>query len=72
MGEPKTLHFYDFEISGRVPEPQNQYDLSLDTPGYRNKSRFLKLLKKYYYTIGNQSQALINHFKPVMNKKTNQ
>ena len=27
MGETETYHFYDFEISGRVPEPQNQYYL---------------------------------------------
>ena len=34
MGETQTPHFYDFWIFGRVPEPQNQYYLSLETPGY--------------------------------------
>ena len=32
MGEPKNPNFYDFGIFGRVPEPQNQYDLSLEIP----------------------------------------
>ncbi len=41
MGEPKNPHFYDAGISGRVPEPQNQLLLSLETPGYLNK------IKKY-------------------------
>ena len=34
MGEPKNSHSYDFGISGRDPEPQNQLCLSLETPGY--------------------------------------
>ena len=34
MGEPKNHRFYDFGIFGRVPEPQNQLCLSLETPGY--------------------------------------
>ena len=34
MGESQTPHFYDFGISGRVPQPQNQYYLSFETPGY--------------------------------------
>ena len=38
MGEPQTS-FYDFGISGRVPEPQNQYYLSLETSEYFNKSK---------------------------------
>ena len=38
MGEPQTPHFYDFGIPGRVPEPQNQYYLSLETLGYLKKS----------------------------------
>ena len=33
MGEAKNLQFYDFGILGRVPGSQNQYDLSLETPG---------------------------------------
>ena len=40
MGEPETPHFYDFWISGRVPEPKKQYDLSLEAPGH------LKEIKK--------------------------
>ena len=31
---PKTPHSNDFGIWGRVPEPRNQYYLSLETPGY--------------------------------------
>ena len=31
MGEPENPHSYDFEISGHVPEPKNQYYLSLET-----------------------------------------
>ena len=38
MGEPQTPHFYDFGISGRVPEPQNQLFLSLETPGHPTKT----------------------------------
>ena len=34
MGEPQTPNFYDFGTFGRVPEPRNQYYLSLETPGY--------------------------------------
>ena len=37
MGETENPHFYDFETFGRVPEPQNQYYSSLETPGYFNK-----------------------------------
>ena len=36
--KPKTTHFHDFGSSGRVPEPQNQYDASLETAGYFEKS----------------------------------
>ena len=36
MGESQTLHFYDFGIFERVPEPQSQLFLSLETPGYLN------------------------------------
>ena len=42
MGDPQTPHFHDFGISGRVPEPQNQYYSSLETPGYLNKSRKIR------------------------------
>ncbi len=34
MGEPRTPHFHDLGIFGRVPEPQNQYYLSFETPGH--------------------------------------
>ena len=37
MGETKTPPFYDFWIWGRVPEPQNQLFLSLETPGHLQK-----------------------------------
>ena len=39
MGEPETSHFYDFGISGRVPEPQNQYYSFCETPGYLKESK---------------------------------
>ena len=39
MGETENPHFYDFEIFGRVSEPQNQLFLSLETPGYLNWSK---------------------------------
>ena len=39
MGEPQTSHFYDFRVFGRVPEPQNQLFLSLETPAYLKQSR---------------------------------
>ena len=32
-------HFHDFGIFGGVPEPQNQYYLFLERPGYLNKSK---------------------------------
>ena len=35
----KTPRVHDFRISERFPEPQNQYDLSLETPRYFGKSR---------------------------------
>ena len=38
MGEPKNPHLYDFGIFGHVPKPQNQYDLSLEIPGYLNEN----------------------------------
>ena len=39
MGEAQTPHFYDFGIFEPVTKPQNQYYLSLETPGYSKKSR---------------------------------
>ena len=49
MGETKIPHFYDSEIAGRVPEAQNQYYLSSETPGHRNKSQ--KTLKAFLENI---------------------
>ena len=37
MGEPESPSFYDFRIFGRVPGSQNQYHLSLETPGYQKQ-----------------------------------
>ena len=37
MGGTETPHLYDFGIFGRVPEPQNQLYLSLETPGHLNQ-----------------------------------
>ena len=37
MGETKTHHFYDFWIFEPVTKPQNQYYLSLQTPGHLKK-----------------------------------
>ena len=31
---PQTPHLYDFGISGRDPEPRNQYYVFLERPGY--------------------------------------
>ncbi len=40
LGEnPKTAHFHDLRILGCVPEAQNQYDLSVATPGYFKDSK---------------------------------
>ena len=35
----KNLNLYDFGIVGRVLEPQNQYYVFLETPGYLNSSK---------------------------------
>ena len=37
MGESINPQFDDFGLFGCVPEPQNQYYLSLETPGYQTK-----------------------------------
>ena len=34
MGATETFHFYDFGTVGRVPEPENQFVLLLETPGH--------------------------------------
>ena len=45
MGEPENPHFHDFGILGRVPEPQNQLYLTLETP------RYLTKIKKHSWHI---------------------
>ena len=37
MGEAENPNFHDFGLFGRVPEPQNQYYSSLETPEYLNQ-----------------------------------
>ena len=37
-GRTQQTHFYDFGTLRRVPEPQNQYDLSLETPRHFKKT----------------------------------
>ena len=50
MGEPKNPHFYDCKIYGRVPAPQNQYYLSLETTGYFGKyKKPQKHFQNYYF-----------------------
>ena len=54
MGEPKTPHFFDFGMSGRVPKPNKQLFLSLETPGYLKeiKKQSQIILQSYYcYTF---------------------
>ena len=48
MKEPKKPHFFDFGISGRVPEPRNQLFLSLETPGYLKTKKNSNLFETYY------------------------
>ena len=54
MGEPKNPHVYDFGILGRVPEPQNQYYLSLETPRYLQHSKKKRIIFKNIYIIKSQ------------------
>ena len=46
---PQTPHFHDFGIFERVPEPQNQYYLSLETPGHSKQSQKIPNHLKTYY-----------------------
>ena len=48
MGELETPSFHDFGISGRVHDSQNQYYLSLETPGYIKQ--FKKMQKSFQKT----------------------
>ena len=45
-----TLYFYDFGTFGRVKTPQNQHDLSLETPGHSTqiKKHMGTSWKQYY------------------------
>ena len=57
MGETQTPHFFAFGIFGRVPEPQNQYDLSLEKPGHLNKSKKPQIIFENYYLYTFQNFA---------------
>ena len=39
MGKTENPHVHDFEVFGRVPEPQHQYYFSLETPGCLTKTK---------------------------------
>ena len=49
MGEPTNPHFYYFGTFERVPEPQNQYYLSFETPGYLQNQENGTYFKLYFY-----------------------
>ena len=50
MGETETLHFFDFRISGRVPERQNHYYLSLENPETStNLGKSQAIFAEYYF-----------------------
>ena len=51
MGEPQTPHFCHFGFFGHVPGSQNQYYLSLETPGYltKIKKQPWNIFKQYYF-----------------------
>ena len=51
MGEPENLHFHGFGIFGRVPEPQNQLFLSLETPGHPGKMPKSSLLNIVFVNL---------------------
>ena len=51
IGEPENHHFYDFGISEPATKPQNQYNLSLGTPGYlKQLKKKLDFLKRMIFT----------------------
>ena len=66
MGETKVLHYYDFRISGRVPEPQSQLFLSLETPGYLKQIKKISWAFKTYYFY--QSQNVGTPFVSILEK----
>ena len=53
MGEPQTLHFYDFEIFGLVLEPQHQPFVFLETP--------LQRFQDKYKTMFDEIRFFTNH-----------
>ena len=50
----KNLHFHDLGILGRVQPAQNQYYLSLETPGHLNK------IKKHLWDILLKNLLVVN------------
>ena len=73
MGEPTNPHFCDFGIWGRVPKPQNQYYLSLETPGQQAKIKKISgTFQKYYvffYFQVRESPAPLNIPTPIFSMK---
>ena len=57
--KPKTLHFHDLGISGQVHDTQNQYYLSLESPGYLKKGGKANIISgNSFYTyqiLGNRN-----------------
>ena len=63
MGEPKNPNFYDFGAFERVPEPQNQYYLCFETPGYFLKTRNpWNVLKDIMFLNLKNSEISLNNF----------
>ena len=66
MGEPPTPHFYDFGTFGRVPEPQNQLFVSLESPGYlKNQENPWNILKNMIVVNLKMSET---HFLSILEK----
>ena len=61
MGETESPHVHDFGIFGRVPEPQNQYHSSLETPGYLKKTMNKRIIFGNLM-FGNLKMSEIAHF----------
>ena len=68
MGEPKTPHFYDFGISGRVPGPQSQLRffitcfISSDTRILHKIQEHPHIILKHIFSIINLTLLDIQHF----------
>ena len=56
---PKIYHFYDFGISGHVPERQNQLCLFLDTP---QKLQIIKEKPQIHFPTSELSELWVNIF----------